>query len=173
MRLKQSSVLGAVLAVVLLAGAHEARAQGSNFGPFGDAVTTVGIGAGAGLMAQGLITGVGSSVSVARGRPNKAWFISSYVLGTLNLGGAAIFAHFALDPWSSLHKREDGVDARWAGMAIGYAAVGLWNLVMPTLGFIRGTSESSSTVTIAPVLLRSRDAAGRRWTGVGLQVANF
>lgn len=168
--MKVSSLWGVSLVVMLAAGARDARAQASNFGPFADAITTVGFSVGSGILAGGLITGLGSTVSVARGRPNKAWFISSCILGTINLGGAAIFAHFALDPWSSLHKREDGADARWAGVALGYAAGGLWNLIMPTVGIIRGSTQ---TLTIAPVVLSSRDVAGRRWTGLGLQVANF
>ena len=57
-------------------------------------------------------------------------------------------------------------------MAVAHGSIALWNLIIPTVGFIRG-ERPGATPSVAPVFLTGRAPGGHRWSGVGINVATF
>lgn len=160
MRRRAASLL--VFASLAAFPAQEARAQTSgSLGPlFGAVVAVEGT-----LVGGGLVTGVGSSVYVAKGEPRTGWFAASYVFGALNLAGTIFLS------WSA--ERGEGVSAL-EGLAIAHGSLAAFDIVMPTIGLARGaraTRELQAGWT--PVVVGGVDAGGQRWAGLGVQLSGF
>ena len=155
------------LVLLLCVGAQEARAQGSGFAGYGSGGALLLLGGFAvtgGLMIGGTVTGIGSSISVAERTASKNWFGASYAFGALNTIAGAIWIPVAI---GSAGGR--GIDPGWAAMATAHLAIGLWNLITPTIGLLRGAEVR----TVAPVFISGRAVGGRRWSGLGVQLATF
>ena len=63
--------------------------------------------------------------------------------------------------------------AIFPALAPAHLVVALWNLTMPTIGYIRGSPLDRPALTFAPVVLNGRGAGGHRWSGLGVNVATF
>ena len=154
------------LALAVVGAVGEARAQGGvPVGPpDGFVLSVMALDSTFGVM--GFVTGIGSSVAVAQGRVSQRWFVWSAVSSLTNLGLGIAFLAGARE----LHYGGNTFNPFLAGIAVGHLAIGLWNGLMPIIGLNQG---NPATPTIAPVVLSGQDAWGRRWSGLGIQVANF
>lgn len=113
----------------------------------------------------GLVFGAGSMVKVGQGRISKKWFLGSYIFGSANLLLSVV--------WGGLAAGNDRDPIFWAGF-ISHAVIAVWNLVVPTIGYIRGEKElAPGQLGISPVVLDGRDFAGKRWAGLGIRVFGF
>lgn len=126
--------------------------------------TTSGIQSGLAMIASvplagGVVTGIGSSIVVAKGTVSRGMFITAYVFSGLNFTSSAF--------WGVLATNSSEPDLPIA-FTIMHAAVGVFDLVMPTLGFALGPGPR-----VAPVPVGGRDAGGLLWGGAGLQLYRF
>lgn len=151
----------------------EARAQGGALPPSGsfDGVVAVFALADASIGIVGLVTGVGSSMAVSRERVSNHWCVGSLITGTINLavGGVALFGAFEL-----AYGGRQLLNPFFAGIAAAHFAVGLWNMVMPAIGWKTGLRPRSPAdeSTVAPVFVTGR-LNGNRWSGVALQFSGL
>ena len=147
----------------------EARAQGGAFGgPFPGLEIAIGVVDGS-FAAAAVWTGVRSTIYVTRGERNAPWFIASAITGTFNLGVGVV----AIASSRKLHLPGFVPYPEYLAIGVAHMVVGLWNLVMTTIGFINGKTSQETRTTITPVVLGGQGPSGSRWTGLGVQVANF
>jgi hypothetical protein len=155
--------VASVFGAVTLGAAPEAHAQDGMGALL--AFVVAGVALDAGVAVGGLTTGIGSSVHVGLGNYRRGWFISSYVFGGLNLGLSIM--------WSSLAADNTSSAGTWGAFAAAHGTIAAVNLVMPTIGFVRGQQSSPYDAQLRPVVVGGLDAAGQRWTGAGLQLTGF
>lgn len=86
------SVIGLVAVLALFGATGEARAQGGSFGSFPGLEIAFGVVDGS-FAAAGVLTGIQSTLRLARGQRSPPWFIASAITGAFNLGvGVAAIA---------------------------------------------------------------------------------
>ena len=154
----------ALALVLALAAATEARAQGGV--PIGvDGGIVVGIGVVGLLSASSVLflTGV-STTHAIRGTRSAA------LIPALILGAAATFGGVALMGLGAAGYRQHAL----LGASAGLTAFGLFNVAMPIVAWIRAKErERVQPNWVEPVFIGGRTAngTGRRWSGLGVQVA--
>ena len=123
------------------------------------AAATIAI-AEASLLVGSIVTGTGSTISVDKTHAGRLpWFVCSYIAGAANLVMSGTFVAILAGGGSN-------PSGFAVAMAAGHLGLALWNLVAPSMG----APESPS---VAPVVLAGKDRAGRRWAGVGLNIATW
>jgi hypothetical protein len=152
-----------ILIVALTAAgfASEARAQWQpGLGGAGDIVGGI-LFAGAAIDglagAGGLVAGTGTAIQVGRHGNARPWWIASLALGGVNaalsLGWTALAAN---NFW----------DKGFVGVAAAHMGVAAFDFVMAAVGI-------THPPPVEPTLVSGRDVSGRKWTGMGLQLARF
>ncbi len=150
------TLIRTVVLVAVVAGAGEARAQTG--APSGEILA--GAAVGVSLFASSIVLGVGSLHEARMGRPRWATW-SGAVLGVGNLGlGITCFV---------LGATRRGEEAWYTPGALALLH-GVWNLGASVFSFTQATTVTGQVV---PLVLSGRTASGtgKRWTGLGLQVA--
>lgn len=154
----------AAFATTLLGAAPEARAQY-------EALTVVLVAAAVvdgGVAAGGLVTGIGSTVHVAQSHYRRGWFVAGLVFSGLNAAIAIPWTMESANAASHGHR-----DPFFDGIAAAHISLATINLVVPTIGLIRGKSVDQPAAQLRPVVVGGTDAGGQRWTGAGLQIIGF
>ena len=161
--------VGLILLVAMFGFTRHAHAQGGAFGGPIDGLEILIVAVEASFAVSGIATGIGSSVSVAQGTVDKRWFVTGGIMGTINIA-MAVGALGNSKPANPINGNR-GFDPLLVSVGVGHLAIGLWNLVMPTIGFLRGRSEPGPTVV--PMVFIGRGTSGSRWAGLGFQVSGF
>jgi hypothetical protein len=151
------------IALLVVLAAVEARAQwipsicsGSSCDVIGGVLVTGAV-FDAALGIGGLVTGTGSSVKIGQGHFSKVWHFLSLGMGGGNLLACGLWSYIAANNFGK---------PGYVALAAAHGAIGAWNLVSALVGF-------NLPPEVAPVVIGGRDAAGRRWTGVGVRVLSF
>ncbi len=155
------------LTLVVLGVSFEARAQQY----IDDEVAYVAVGLDLAFALGGITTGIGSTAMEAKGKVNRHWFAASYTMATFNLALSCLwfYGSEAVGP----HGTGNGMNPWMNAIALTHAAIAVWNVVVPTLALVRGDRSDTPPTSFAPVVLGGRDAAGHRWSGLGVQVVGF
>ena len=146
-----------MLVVAAVGAAGEARAQYVPAGTF-DVFIYGLMAADIGFGVSGLVTGTMSQRALLGPAEKNGWFRAAMVMGTLQLAMGGVFLYGAVE----LAYGGQALNPVMAGVALGHVAVGLWNVVTGTTGWLGG---------FTPTVVSGRGASGRRFTGLGVQVA--
>lgn len=149
-----------MLAVAALGAAGQARAQYYPAGALDGFVYGL-MAADIGLGVSGLVTGTGSQLALLGPGEKNGWFKAAMVMGTVQLAMGGVFLYGAV----GLAYGGQSLNPVMAGVALGHFAVGVWNLVTGTHGMTGWLGSWTPTV------VQGRGASGRRFTGLGVQVA--
>lgn len=116
-----------------------------------------------GLVAGGLVMGIGSTVHAARANDRKGWFAGSYVFGGLNLAATIL--------WGAVADGNPSSNGPWVAFAMTHASIAALDITASTVGLVRARPDQQAF--LRPVIVGGRDAGGQRWTGVGVQLVGF
>ncbi len=169
--MRTSGLLG--LCLLMLGTAREARAQGG-YNPSGDIFNAVLVPAlliEAATLGGGVITGAGSTYALTEGERSVGWAATSYALAALNFVMSGLWTWAAAEFLGSTGG--DTGAAIFSALAIAHLSVGLWNVIVPTMGLAQAPPSQEPGLRVAPTVLTGRAAGGGRWSGLGIRVAGF
>ena len=155
----------------LFVAVSEARAQGGvpPTGSFDAILVIISVADGT-FAAAGAVTGIGSTIKLAQGKRSVPWFVSSAATGVINLalGIGALY----LSP-NNRYGQQTTYDPGVVAVGVGHLLVGLWNVLTPTLGFLRTPVRGEVAPVVTPMVLGGQGPSGSRWNGLGVQFTGF
>ncbi len=141
--------------------ASEAHAQWQpGVGGAGDSIAAFVIGAGVadGLAALGgVVAGTGTAIQAGRGANTRPWWVASIVMGALNAALAVL--------WLDVAGSNSG-DNGFLTLGLAHGGIALFDIAMAAVGI-------THPPPVEPTIVGGVDASGKRWTGMGLQLASF
>lgn len=135
----------------------------------------VALGISSAFAAGSAVSIVGNSVYLAKGKPSRAWLITGYFFGTMNM---------VISPLLLVYGREP--DAAF-GLGVGamHGAIGIANFVLSVYGGVLWRRQAKAeeaagqktarlpSPQLSLVPLAGRDSLGGSFAGVGLSVSRF